>query len=105
METGESADHICQTDIKMIRPGVVVDGQTIYPPNWLWQLAFAIAGCGWAIEACETNDWKERVREHFVQQERSRLERQIAYYENTLQQLREELWQKEQKNSTKKTAE
>lgn len=36
----------------VIRPGVLLpDGTTYYPTGLEYLLAFALAGCGWAIEA------------------------------------------------------
>jgi len=38
-----------------IRPGVVTsDGRTIYPTGVEWVLAFAFAGCQWAIDEIES---------------------------------------------------
>ena len=74
-------------------PGVVVDGRTVYPPGWLWQLSFAMAGCKWAIKACETNDWKNRTRQWFKDQDRVKLEQQIERTEKELERLKAELCQ------------
>lgn len=37
-----------------IRPGVVIDGNTYYPPGWMYILAFALRGCQWAIDKIES---------------------------------------------------
>jgi len=34
-----------------IAPGVVINGVTYYPTGLEWLLAFAIAGCKWAVDA------------------------------------------------------
>lgn len=34
-----------------IRPSVLINGMTYYPPGWVYILAFALAGCQWAIDA------------------------------------------------------
>ena len=83
MGAEQSRDHI--------RPGVIIDGQTVHPPGWMWVLGFAIGGCEWAIKACETNDWKNQAREWFKDRDKSRLEAQIARTEKELQRLKEEL--------------
>jgi hypothetical protein len=40
-----------------IQPGVVINGQTYYPPGWMYVLAFAIAGCKWAIDEIESGKY------------------------------------------------
>ena len=40
-----------------IRPGVVLpDGRTYYPTGREWLLAYAVAGCQWAVDALEELD-------------------------------------------------
>ncbi len=39
-----------------IKPSVIIDGQTYYPPGWVYILAFAMAGCQWAIDDIATWD-------------------------------------------------
>lgn len=45
--------------IRYIQPGVVVrdeygNEQTVYPPGWMYILAFALRGCQWAIDEIES---------------------------------------------------
>lgn len=44
-----------------IQPGVVIDGQTIYPPGWAWIFAFALRGVPWAIAELEKPEVAEQV--------------------------------------------
>jgi hypothetical protein len=44
-------------------PTVLIDGQTVTPPGWMWVLAYAAAGCKWAMRECETDAWKAAVRQ------------------------------------------
>lgn len=39
--------------------------RTVTPPGWMWVLSFALAGCDWAIKECETEEFRERVREWY----------------------------------------
>ncbi len=36
--------------LESIRPGVVIDGVTYFPPGWMYVLAFALRGFQWAID-------------------------------------------------------
>lgn len=49
-------------------PGVVIDGRRVEPPGWVWVLAFARAGCPWAVEKVleDPEFYKERMRESTV---------------------------------------
>ena len=51
------------TDPKCIAPTALVDGVTVTPPGWMWSLAFATKGIGWAVETCLSNNWQDGVRE------------------------------------------
>ena len=77
--------------MKSFAPGVVINGKTVYPPGWVWQLSFALAGCEWAIKRCETNEWREGVRKYYTDQRNTEIERTIAYYENELIRLKKDL--------------
>lgn len=48
-----------QMKTERIRPGVVVrdeygDEHTVYPPGWMYVLAFALRGVPWAVEEIES---------------------------------------------------
>lgn len=45
-----------------ISPGVVIDGQTVYPPGWMYVLGFALRGCEWAVKEADTPAFREMVR-------------------------------------------
>jgi hypothetical protein len=55
--------------MEYIRPGVQLpNGETVYPTNVEWLLAFAIAGCKWAEEALEDaveNHNRDEIEKHF----------------------------------------
>ena len=44
-----------------IRPGVVIDGVTVYPPGWMYVIALALAGVKWAIEEADKPEFREKV--------------------------------------------
>lgn len=45
----------------IIRPGILLpDGHTIYLTGAEWVLAFAIAGCQWAVDIVESGELQQR---------------------------------------------
>lgn len=50
---------------KTIKPGIVIDGKTVYPESWTILLAFAISGCDWAIKAImdDESKFKEEIKQ------------------------------------------
>lgn len=68
-----------------IRPGVAIDGQTVYPPGWAWVLAFALRGVPWAVAEALKPEFDATVKAHFREYNRkcdmediAELEQQIA---------------------------
>jgi hypothetical protein len=50
-----------------IRPSVMIDGQTYYPPGWMYILAYAINGFEWAIKECEKPEFKAQVKAYLIE--------------------------------------
>lgn len=52
---GSTPARLIMEEKMTICPGIVLqDGRTIYPTGAEWILAFAIAGCQWAIDEIES---------------------------------------------------
>lgn len=49
--------------MEAIRPGIVIDDNTFYPPGWMYILAFASRGFKWAMDQAETEEFKEQIRQ------------------------------------------
>jgi hypothetical protein len=49
-------------------PSILIGNITYIPPGWMWVLAFAKVGCEWAIEECESKNFKEQIKEYKNQQ-------------------------------------
>ena len=56
-------------DTESFAPTVNVDGKTVTPAGWMWQWAFAINGCDWAIKIVSTEEWKNTVRLWYAERE------------------------------------
>lgn len=74
-----------------ISPTVVIDGETITPPGWMWVFAFAIRGIKWALEEVEKPEFREEVRRYVKEQKNYQLQKQIDEYLERIEQLREQL--------------
>jgi len=60
-------------------PGVrLTNGRTITPRGWEWILAFAMAGCDWAIQEADKPGFREYVRAELVAAETKKLLALIA---------------------------
>ncbi len=74
-------------------PSVVIDGRTVEPPGWMWVLAFALAGCGWAIKECESESFKEQLRDWIRDRKRHHLRGARCHHEREVERLSEALAQ------------
>lgn len=55
-------------------PSVMIDGRSFTPPGWLWVLAFAVAGCPWAVEEASRPSFRARIQEYLVHERQTALE-------------------------------
>ncbi len=69
-------------------PKIIVDGKLYAPNGFEWVLGFALAGCDWAIKKADTPEFRQRLREHLEQENKDKVERQIADYEQKITDLR-----------------
>lgn len=67
-----------------ISPGVVVNGETIYPEGWMFVLGFALAGCRWAEEEVARPHFDGIVKDYFKRKELHGLEEEKAAYQRLL---------------------
>jgi len=65
------------SETKTMLPSVVIDGETVEPPSWLWVLAFAVGGADWALEETETENFKTQMRNWLADQQELRLNARI----------------------------
>jgi len=70
-------------------PSVKIPGVgTVTPPGWMWVLSFAIGGCEWAIKEAGTEEFRNRAREWYREQEMTRMESYVIHLEEKLCQAR-----------------
>lgn len=70
--------------VETIAPSVMIDGQTITPPGWMWILGFAIGDCQWAIDELEKPEIKAQMEAWIQSRRDAQLEEEIAYLEARL---------------------
>jgi hypothetical protein len=71
-------------------PTVLIDGKVVTPKGWVWVLAFALAGCEWAIKEASTEEFKEIMRRDLRETNNKQVSDRIAYYELEIERLRKE---------------
>lgn len=80
-------------------PTVMVDGFVVKPEGWMWVLAFALGGCGWALDlVCDPSwdlagkiaDFRRRKCAHDVEVEIESIERRLE----VLRATRSAIWEK-----------
>jgi hypothetical protein len=74
-----------------IKPGVVIDGQTYYPPGWMYVLAFALKGVPWAIKECEKEGFKETIKQHLRNEKNKEITESIEYHLQEIEKLKNDL--------------
>ena len=73
---------------KSFAPSIIVDGVRVTPKGFEWVLGFALAGCDWAIKKADTPEFRQQIREHLEQENKDKIDRQIAHYEQKIANLR-----------------
>ncbi len=78
-------------------PSILVKGRypledyIVTPRGWEWVLAFALAGCDWAIKEASTEKFKKTMRDDLKKTHREELLDAIEHYESKIEHLKEEL--------------
>jgi len=69
---------------KHIPLSVCVDGQTVYPPGWMFVVGLALGGAAWAVEECDKPEFKERIKNWQHEQKVLQKEQQCCSLEESL---------------------
>lgn len=79
------------SNVEHIKPGVVIDGKTVYPAGYVWVLAFAFGGCQWAIDEANKPEFREMVKADLKAKRSASLHRAIAEHEAAIERIRKEI--------------
>jgi hypothetical protein len=74
-----------------IQPGVLIDGQTVHPPGWMYVLAFALRGIPWAVQEATKPGFEPQVRQYLQDQRNSQTLAEIDSLLARVAELRKEL--------------
>lgn len=77
--------------VERIAPSVLIDGQIVTPPGWVWILGYAMAGFDWAITEVEKPEFKLQYREWLTTTHKTRVEEEIKALEERLSHLKSTL--------------
>jgi len=72
-------------------PAIRVDGVTVTPKGYAWVLAFALAGCDWAIKEASKPEFLPAVRTSLKRDVVVKLEAEISRYELRISKLKEDI--------------
>lgn len=67
------------------------EGDDYTPAGWEWVLAFAVAGCEWAIKEADKPEFRERIKADLRQRRRERIQKAIDYKLAEVEDLRRKL--------------
>jgi hypothetical protein len=81
--------------MESIRPGVVINGKTFYPPGWMYLLAYAIRGFDWAIKDLEKSEVKQQIKDYLKEKKIDEINEEITNTKEWLQELQQRLNQLE----------
>jgi len=79
------------TSTESFSPSLLIDGETVTPRGWMWVLGFALGGCGWAIKEASTPEFLQAVKDDLIRDQVEKSHKQIAFYEEKIKKLKEEL--------------
>lgn len=79
------------SQMQTFAPSILIGGQTVTPPGWVWVLGFALGGCQWAIEEAAKPEFKVKVDAWREAQRQLKLDEQQAWIEERIAQLEAQL--------------
>ena len=74
--------------VEKFSPSIVIDGKVIHPPGWVYVLAYAVAGCEWAIKEVETPEFKAIVKQYRDERHNNEVLAEIDALEKRLAKLK-----------------
>jgi len=72
-------------------PSVMIGGEAVTPKGYHWILAFALAGCEWAIKKADDPNFREMIRADLKEESDLKIHKLIADYEARISDLKDQL--------------